>query len=90
MPGLLAAEESALTAKRLEHVAIADVRHDHGDPALRHQPVEAEIRHHRDGHLVDAERERQHGHDLVAVHGLTVLVHGHMRSPSPSNAIPRS
>ena len=67
MARLLAAEDAALGAKGLEHVAVADVgRHD-PDAALGHEPVEAEVRHlgHRDE--VDAEVEREHGEDLVAV-----------------------
>ena len=43
--GLLAAEETAFPVEGLEHVAVADVGRDHPDAALRHQPVEAEVRH---------------------------------------------
>src|SRR5437016_2434637 len=45
VPRLLAAEERTLAPQCLEHVAVADVGGDHADPALRHQPVEAEVRH---------------------------------------------
>ena len=37
---------------------------------LLHQPVEAEIRHHGDGHELDAELRRQDGEDLIPVHDL--------------------
>ena len=43
---------------------------------LRHEPVEAEVRHHRDGDEVDAEREREDREDLVAVERLAALVDG--------------
>ena len=43
---------------------------------LDHQPVEAEVRHHGDGHELDAERERQDREDLVAVERLAALVDG--------------
>ena len=39
----------------------------HADAALLHQPVEAEVRHRRDRDDVDAEVEREHRDDLVAV-----------------------
>ncbi len=44
------------------------------DAALLHQAVEAEVRHRRDGHAVDAEVEREDGEDLVAVDRLAALV----------------
>ena len=43
---------------------------------LGHEAVEAEVRHHRDGDDVDAERQREHGEDLVAVERLAALVDG--------------
>ena len=67
VPGLLAAELPALAAKRLEDVAVADGCRQDADAALLHEPVEAEVRHLRDGHGVDAEVEGDHGEDLVAV-----------------------
>ena len=76
MAGLLAAEDAALAPQRLEDVAVADVgRHD-ADAALLHQPMEAEVRHRRHRHEVDAERERADRDDLVAVDDLTALVDG--------------
>ena len=66
----------ALALERLEHVAVADVGRDDADPALLHQAVEAEVRHRRDHDGVDAEVEREHGEDLVAVERVAVLVHG--------------
>ena len=67
MAGLLAAEDAALAPESLEHVAVADVgRHD-ADPALGHQPVEAEVRHRRHRDEVDAEVRARGRHDLVAV-----------------------
>ena len=63
-------------SERLEHVAVADRRRDDADPVLGHQPVEAEVRHHRDGDEVDAEREREDREDLVAVERLAALVDG--------------
>ena len=65
--GLLAAEEAVALTERLEHVAVADVRHDDLDPVLAHQLVEAEVRHHRHRDEVDAQVEREDGEDLVAV-----------------------
>ena len=75
MTGLLAAEQRPLLAERLEDVAVADRRRHDPDSVLRHQPVEAEVRHHRDRDDVDAEREREDRQDLVAVDGLATLVH---------------
>ena len=43
--------------------------------ALGHEPVEAEIRHLRDRHEVDAEVEGQHRENRVAVDRLAALVH---------------
>ena len=73
---LLAAEDPALAAERLEHVAVADVGGDHADAVVRHQPVEAEVRHLRHRDQVDAEVEREDGHDLVAVDRIPVRVDG--------------
>jgi hypothetical protein len=67
VPRLLAAEDAALAAKRLEHVAVADVGRHHADAVLGHQLVEGEVRHHRDGDEVDLAVEREHGEDRVAV-----------------------
>ena len=61
-------------AQRLEHVAVADRSRDDPDPVLGHEPVEAEVRHHRDRDDVDAEREREDREDLVAVDRLAALV----------------
>ena len=72
--GLLAAEQPALAAQRLEHVPVADVGREHADAALAHQPVEAEVRHRRHGDQVDAESEREDRDDLVAVDRRAVLV----------------
>ena len=90
MARLLAAEDAALAPERLEHVAVADVGRDDADPALLHQPVEAEVRHHRDRDEVDAEVEREDGEDLVAVDDVAAPSTASIRSPSPSNATPRS
>ena len=76
VPGLLAAEQRALPPERLEHVAVADVGGVDADPALVHQAVEAEVRHHGDRDRLDAEVEREHGDDLVAVDRLAALVDG--------------
>ena len=46
------------------------------DAALLHQPVEAEVRHHRHRDDVDAEVEGEDGEDLVAVDGVAVAVDG--------------
>ena len=46
---LLAAEDEAARAHRLEHVAITDAGLDDGDARLPHGELEAEVRHHR-GH----------------------------------------
>src|SRR5437899_5317994 len=73
--GLLAAEDRAFALQRLEHVAVADVGRVHDDAALAHQRVEAEVRHHGDGDLLDLLVECQHGDDLVAVDRLAVLLH---------------
>ncbi len=74
--GLLAAEQHALAPERLEDVAVADVGDDDADAPLLHQAVEAEVRHRRDGDAVDAEVEREHREDLVAVDRLSALVDG--------------
>ena len=55
MAGLLAAEQAAVLAQRLEHVAVADRRRDHADAVLVEQPVEPEVRHHRHRDEVDVE-----------------------------------
>ena len=71
---LLSSEKPTFAAKRLEHVTVADVRQVHRDSPLFHQSVETEVRHHRDRNLVDAERERQHRDDLVAVDDIALLI----------------
>ena len=76
MAGLLAAEDALLAAERLEHVAVSDVGGDDADPALLHQAVEAEVRHHRHRDEIDSEMEREDGKDLVAVDRVPVAVHG--------------
>ena len=72
--GLLAAEEPALARESLGHVAIADRCGDDPHAVLRHEAMEAEVRHHRHGDDVDAEREREDREDLVAVDDLAALV----------------
>ena len=74
MARLLAAEHAALGAERFEHVAVADLGRDDPDPALLHQPVEAEVRHLGHGDQVDAEVEREDREDLVPVDGLAGCV----------------
>ena len=76
MARLLAAEHTAFTLERLEHVAVAHVGGDDADAVLAHQLVQSEVRHHGDGDQVDAEIEREHGDDLVAVDEGSVLVDG--------------
>ena len=76
MARLLAAEHAALAPERLEHVAVADVGRDDADGALGHQLVEAVVRHLGDRDEVDAEVEREHGDDAVAVDDLAALVDG--------------
>src|SRR5581483_6953601 len=73
---LLAAEDAALAVERLEDVAVADVGRDHADAALLHEPMEAEVRHRRDGDEIDSELEREHRDDLIAVDRRAVLVDG--------------
>ena len=67
MSRLLAAELATLAVQRVEDVAVADVGGDDADAVVVHQPVEAEVGHHRDRDEVDAEREREHRQQLVAV-----------------------
>ena len=76
MTGLLAAQDGVLPPKRLEHVAVADVRGDDADPVVGHQPVEAEVGHHGDNDRVDLKVEREDREDLVAVDDPAVAVHG--------------
>ena len=71
---LLAAEQAALAPQRLEHVAVADVGRDHADAALLGEPVEPEVRHHRDRDELDLEIEHQDREDLVAVDDLPARV----------------
>ena len=71
---LLAAEEPALAAQRLEHVAVSDLRRDQTDPALLGEAVEAEVRHLRDRDQVDAEMLGQDREDLIAVDRSAVCV----------------
>ena len=78
---LLAAEHSALRSQRLEHVPVSHRCREDADAVLRHQAVEAEVRHHRHGHELDAERERQDREDLVAVDRLATLVDGEHAIP---------
>ena len=66
--------KAAFPAQRLEDVAVADRRRDDSDSVLRHEPMEAEVRHHRHRDDVDAEGEREDGEDLVAVDDLAALV----------------
>ena len=82
---------AALAIQRLEHVAVADVGRDHAHAALLHQPVEAEVRHRRHRDDVDTEMQREDRDDLIAVERLSPFSStASMRSPSPSNATPRS
>src|SRR5207237_10497948 len=46
---LLAAQETALATQRLEHVAVADVDRQDANALVGHAPLEAEVRHRRDG-----------------------------------------
>src|SRR5581483_10623011 len=71
---LLAAEQRPLALQRLEHVPVADGGRVHPDAVPLHERVEAEIRHHGHRDLVDAQVERERGHDLVAVDDLAALV----------------
>jgi len=71
---LLAAEQGAFTLERLEHIAVADVGRVHGDTALAHQGVEAEVRHHGDRDLVDLLVQGEDRNDLVSVDRFAVLV----------------
>ena len=84
---LLAAEHAALL-QCLEHVPVADVGGDDAHATLRHEPVETEIRHLRDRHELDAEVERQHRENRVAVDHLARSSTASIRSPSPSKATP--
>ena len=45
-------------------------------PLLGHEPMQAHVRHHRDGDHVDLAVERQHGDDLIAVDDVAVPVDG--------------
>ena len=87
---LLAAEQASFPAERLGDVPVADRCRDDANAVLLHERVEAEVRH--DGHRddVDAERECEHGQDLVAVDDLALPSTASIRSPSPSKAMPRS
>src|SRR5919197_1997277 len=71
---LLPAQQPALAVERLEDVAVADVGRDHADAVLFGEPVQAEIRHHGDGHELDLEVEHQDREDLVAVDDLAARV----------------
>ena len=96
---LLASQHAAVLAERLEHVPVADVGRDHADPALAHQPVEAEIRHHGDGDQIDLQVEGEDRQDLVAVdrlafgidreHAIAVAVEGdaEVEPPSPTTRV---
>ena len=78
--GLLAAEDVATGAHRLEHVAVADGGLDVGDRRARASRCETRVGHHRGDDGVVAQRaatahgEREHGQDLVAVDELAVGV----------------
>ena len=52
---LLTAEHTALAIQRLEHVSVADRRGHDLYAVLRHEPVEAEVRHDSDRDQLDAE-----------------------------------
>ncbi len=70
---LLASEGVAALVHGLEYVAVADAGLHHGDVVLRHRDAEAEVAH--DGRderalreqAATGHREREDGHDLVAV-----------------------
>ena len=87
--GLLAAEDAAFTAQSLEHVAVTDGRRHRADAALRHEPVEAEVRHHGDGHEVDVESQREDREDGVAVERLPPLVDGEQAVAVPVERDPQ-
>src|SRR4051794_9444633 len=74
--GLLATEDAALAAKRLEDITVADVGRDDANAIFGHQPVEPHVRHHGHGHELDVSVESEHPDDLVAVDDVTVGVHG--------------
>ena len=71
---LLGAEQAALAAQCLEHVAVADVGGDHSYAVLLREAVEAEVRHHGDRHELDVEVEHQDRQDLVAVDDVAARV----------------
>ena len=74
MPGLLTAEHAALAPERLQDVAVADVGGER--PGCRVAPSARGSRDSSCGHAdeFDAEVERQHGDDPVAVDVLAALV----------------
>ena len=74
MAGLLAAEQASLSVERLEDVTIPDVRRHDADPPLRHEAVEAEVRHLRNRDELDAEVKGEHRDDRVSVDDLPALV----------------
>ena len=82
MAGLLAPEDVAAVAHRLEDVAVADRGLDDLDPLAVQPQAEAEVRHdRRDDRVVRepavlAQGEGQHGQDLVAVDDRAVGRHG--------------
>src|SRR5438876_2656161 len=76
VPGLLAPEDAAAAAQSLEDVTIADIGCEHSDAALAHQPVEAEVRHHRDRDELDLQVESEDRENLVAVDGVAACVDG--------------
>ena len=82
MPGLLTAEGVAGDLHRLEDVAVADLGLADADPGGLHRADEAEVAHHGrhdgvlDQHALVAQREREHGEDLVAVDDVALVVDG--------------
>ena len=79
MAGLLAAEEAALAPERLEHVAVADRRGDDADPCSSMRRWKPRFVITVTATSVDAEMEREHGEDLVAVDRVAALVDGEHR-----------
>src|SRR5829696_5420380 len=67
MTGLLTTQDGVLLPKRLEHVAVADIRGHDADPVVRHQSVETEVGHHGDDDRVDLKVEREDREHAVAV-----------------------
>ncbi len=82
MPGLLAAQRVPVLLHLLEHVAVPHRRLDDLQALPLQRQLEPEVRHDRRDDGVGAQcgtlphRQREYGHDLVAVHLLTGVVDG--------------